>query len=244
MIKAAIEKILSLAEPVPLNLGEDQKYEFLYHQGVLSEIREPKPAALEIHTLSGIVDWIETLDVAPAEYMIFVNGFKSVSVAGYLKKPWNRRHVFLESNLIPRQEFPFNHFIEIEQFIIKLQCSFVHSDTKQSIISNLASIKSEEVTKATDDGISQAVAVENKVGRLEKIKMDPMVNLAPYRTFDEAEQPVSKFLLRLRRQKDSLPLVGLFEADGGAWKYAAIKNVASYLRGLLKEKNLNVPIIA
>ena len=47
----------------------------------------------------------------------------------------------------------------------------------------------------------------------------------PYRTFLEVEQPASDFLLRL--DKGGRP--ALYEADGGAWKLEAKRNIAAYL---------------
>lgn len=49
--------------------------------------------------------------------------------------------------------------------------------------------------------------------------------LQPYRTFLEVEQPASDFLLRL--DKEGRP--ALYEADGGAWKLEAKRNIAAYL---------------
>jgi len=52
------------------------------------------------------------------------------------------------------------------------------------------------------------------------------VKLKPYRTFNEVEQPESEFLLRLSDGAQ----VALYEADGGAWKLTARRNIADYLR--------------
>lgn len=52
------------------------------------------------------------------------------------------------------------------------------------------------------------------------------VYLAPYRTFAEIEQPVSKFVFRM----ESGPKAALFEADGGAWKNEAILKIKEYLQ--------------
>lgn len=54
----------------------------------------------------------------------------------------------------------------------------------------------------------------------------PIVKLKPYRTFSEVEQPESEFLVRL----SDGGRVALYEADGGAWKLQARRNVADYLK--------------
>lgn len=54
--------------------------------------------------------------------------------------------------------------------------------------------------------------------------LPPIIKLAPYRTFIEVEQPEGEFLLRLQKG----PSAALFEADGGAWKIQARKNIKEY----------------
>mgnify|MGYP003258251653 FL=1 len=55
--------------------------------------------------------------------------------------------------------------------------------------------------------------------------------MQPYRTFLEVKQPASDFLLRI--DKDGHP--ALYEADGGAWKLEAKRNIAGYLSAQLAD---------
>ena len=59
----------------------------------------------------------------------------------------------------------------------------------------------------------------------------PYVNMQPFRTFLEVEQPESVFLLRL----DGNGNVGLFEADGGVWKLEATRNISAYFEQKLAD---------
>ena len=59
----------------------------------------------------------------------------------------------------------------------------------------------------------------------EQQTVQPIVHLQPCRTFLEVEQPASDFLLRL--SKSGYP--ALHEADGGAWKLEAKRNIAADL---------------
>ena len=65
------------------------------------------------------------------------------------------------------------------------------------------------------------------------------VELAPYRTFPEVEQPISKFIFRMQEG----PRAALYEADGGAWRNKAILSIKEYLQEELKELE-NIEIIA
>ena len=78
---------------------------------------------------------------------------------------------------------------------------------------------------SVDNGISLEVSVRTGAVLKEQQTVQPIVHLQPYRTFLEVEQPASDFLLRL--DKDGRP--ALYEADGGAWKLEAKRNIAAYL---------------
>ena len=54
------------------------------------------------------------------------------------------------------------------------------------------------------------------------------VTLAPFRTFRDVAQPASLFVLRVQGGGET-PNVALFEADGGAWRLAAIENIKKWL---------------
>lgn len=63
------------------------------------------------------------------------------------------------------------------------------------------------------------------------MEVRPYVNMQPFRTFLEVEQPESVFLLRL----DGNGNVGLFEADGGVWKLEATRNISAYFEQKLAD---------
>ena len=66
------------------------------------------------------------------------------------------------------------------------------------------------------------------------------VALVPFRTFIEVEQPESKFVFRV---KDG-PQMGLFEADGGEWRLAAMLRIKEYLEGSFTAKGIDVKVLA
>ena len=55
------------------------------------------------------------------------------------------------------------------------------------------------------------------------------------RTFMEVEQPESAFVFRMRQNERDGVECAIFEADGGAWMNAAMKNVKEYLQYELAE---------
>lgn len=61
------------------------------------------------------------------------------------------------------------------------------------------------------------------------------VNLIPYRTFLEVEQPASDFVFRVSEGRGGAPVFKLVTADGGVWKSQAVANVKAYLTEALKD---------
>ncbi|MFQ9697783.1 MAG: hypothetical protein ACLRY5_13210, partial [Zhenhengia sp.] len=87
-------------------------------------------------------------------------------------------------------------------------------------------VREQAVKEIGDDGVSQAATIKTGVASIGEVKVPNPVYLAPYRTFAEIEQPVSKFVFRM----ESGPKAALFEADGGAWKNEAILKIKDYLK--------------
>ena len=64
--------------------------------------------------------------------------------------------------------------------------------------------------------------------------------LCPYRTFPQIAQPSSLCVFRLKSREGAVPLCGLFEADGGAWKVTAVDSIRAWLDAAA----LGMPVVA
>jgi len=91
----------------------------------------------------------------------------------------------------------------------------------------VSSVTEEGGARAVDDGVTQTVTMK-RGAKLGLEGMPNPVTLAPYRSFREIEQVESKFLLRYRDVK-----FALFDVEGNAWQYEAVRRVAEYLCGKL-----------
>lgn len=80
-----------------------------------------------------------------------------------------------------------------------------------------------------DDGMTQQVMAKAGVARVAMVSLPNPVELRPFRTFADIGQPASKFVLRIKADKDHGPRCALFEADGGAWKNTAIATIKAWL---------------
>ena len=92
-----------------------------------------------------------------------------------------------------------------------------------------------------DDGFGLKVSQVSgtTIKKPEEFQINPIVRLAPYRTFTELTQPESRFLLRVRDGGE----MALYEADGGMWKLEAQRNTSDYLREALAEEIANGTVV-
>lgn len=100
-------------------------------------------------------------------------------------------------------------------------------------------IKEEVVKNVGDDGVSQSVVMKSGIASVTEAIVPNIVQLAPYRTFTEIDQPTSDFVFRMRTGVE----VALYEADGGAWRNKAMQDIKTYLQSELEGID-NVHIIS
>lgn len=235
MIKAAIDRILYLA-PKTVGLIKDE-FDCEYTVTPNKEVRvvankPPQPSPLELHTLKGICDIVQLESLKCSVHIV---GPRSVSLISKADDKWKIRDIYAVAE-VQDNSFPFGRELDIETFIIAVQCHFFDTPAKKEVIDFVSSIFASEVKTAADDGIAQTVVTENSVGRKEKTKMDPIIKLRPWRTFREIEQPEDSFLIRAHRQEGSLPLISMRSAGGEMWKHEAIESIRDYLSENMPEE--------
>lgn len=117
-------------------------------------------------------------------------------------------------------------WMDHDQAMIALRTKFQENDGSRYLIDLLSRIMTEGSVTSEDNGVSQQVTVQKGVSLVGRENVKPIVKLKPYRTFWELDQPESEFLVRVKEGGK----IGLFEADGGAWKYKARIAIRDYLR--------------
>lgn len=197
----------------------------------LHAIKAPTASALHVHTLTALVEYIQSEFDTNEPLLIHIKDPETVTVMSKLNDDQNRNHYIQASAYIP--SFRFDSYYDPEDINIKLQSVFVPNQDQALILKMVGNLKEDNVRGTGDDGISQAVTMKTGVATVADVKVVNPVTLAPYRTFIEVDQPQSKFVLRMQNG----PRVALFEADGGAWKNEAIRNIEDYLMEAFSEYN-------
>lgn len=234
MIKAAIDKIQNLAEkaqaPQAFKIGGK---EYMLAGGHTYRDEPSRPETLLFTTLSGIAEYINggfdggfiigqpiIQVVSPTEVV-----FYSEAEQRYAERTYHAK----AKPVLP-SGFPFGSFMPGEDFIIKLQALFVQGiGDWQRVVDDCAGIKKQDGVEYKDNGVAQTVAVQSGISLAAMRLLPNPVMLAPFRTFPEVDQPVSKFILRAT-DGGMCPELALFEADGGAWRLEAMLHICEWLK--------------
>ena len=242
MIKAAIDRLLTLAAPT---FREVEKR--LYANQQLHPIKPPMPEALGVHTLTGIVDYIaaqeenlnlKDFDDLPGLFLQVVS-HKEVRLISSLEGPFFQRATLLWAEPPENRAYPFASWLDPENFIIELQTKFVPDDNTHALLAFVSSIKEASDRTSAGDGVSQTVTAKTGVTLVIEAKVPNPVVLRPYRTFLEVEQPAISCVFRLRQG----PMLSLHEADGSLWRIQAIQSIKTYLVKAMTELGQNIPVI-
>jgi hypothetical protein len=223
MIKEALQYLI--------NLGRN---EIFYENGQTFSTNKPhlleEPIAnkLNVRSLSGIVEYLTSNFDTDDKLMVHVESPTEVVAFSDLNGDRNREVFINASAMLP--SFQFDRWYDSEEFNIKLQSAFCPNDDRNIMLQVVGNIREENVRQVGDDGVSQAVQAKVGVATVATVQVPNPVMLAPYRTFVEVEQPESEFIFRMQNG----PRCALFEADGGAWKLAAMRSIKEYLQAALE----------
>lgn len=243
----AIDKIIEL---------NDQSKELVEVHGIphayreLHPVKKPEILTLELKSLTGLVDYINNNkdDVKRDQCVIHIESYNKVIVYGAADPIYRTRPMIVEaqvSNIL--QPFPFNRFLDHEDFMIKLLCLFQDSPELQDFIQRVSVIKSGDEDESHDTGIAVKTTKRHGANIATTIPGDRkayVVKLKPFRTFIEAEQPESQFIFRLRYSEKEISC-SLLECGGGAWVNNARKNLKDFLHKTLNFKEPpTIPIFA
>jgi hypothetical protein len=210
---------------------------------------EPRPEKIDLHTLTGLVDYIKAnVDALELKnHIIVVENPGEVSLYSAMFGKDRKRDLVAVAALDKGlQSYRFGQYQQVEEFIISLNSLFEESKDREKVINYVSRVKGGTGFTLADDGVTQVAEVTKGISGAitEKESAPKIVGLKPYRTFRDIEQPVSEFLMRLRLIDTDEHIVGvcLYEADGGRWRNTAVQTIKEFLNKELAD--LGVAIIA
>ncbi|MBU1699066.1 MAG: hypothetical protein KJ970_13315 [Candidatus Eisenbacteria bacterium] len=230
----AIEKILELKKEDVIEVDGRS-----YATCELRAVRDPQIPNLCLHTLTGLVDYINSgMDKEHPSYSTRVIQIVSpvdVKVITPPAGPFRDRQVFASvgAALYSGKDM-IGNFIPVEEFIIWLQGSFLRTPARDELLKLVSNIKDEAIRTSNDDGFSQQVTVKAGAALVRTAEIKNPFNLKPYRTFREIDQPASDFVLRVRPGISC----ALISTDGDQWKLDAIQGIRDYLNTELPDETI------
>lgn len=228
-LKEMMQYVVGLSKPEIFTLNSSQ-----YSDKELHRIDEELRAkALEMTTLSGLVDYIKgDIDRMASNMIVHIVSPEEVRLISCLDSDRKRETLVAVKADIPH--FPFEKFIGSEEFLINIRAKFIQNEDAEKLLRFAGTTEAGTVNGYSDDGISQSATVKQGIASKETVLVPNPVKLMPRRTFTEVKQPESEFIFRMKNYDDEVRCA-LFEADGGAWKRAAMQNIKEHLEYELED---------
>ena len=219
MLAKMIDKIVSLKETKTFEIGGQT-----YADATLTRIppHVDRPACIEVSGLDGICKLIRT-ELAKLDTVVMVQAkaHNEVEVMTTYQPDFSRNMLYRARADAPGLRTGFRGR---EVALIELRSLFIPSDGTAYLLDLLSRMTDENSVTTRDNGVTQQVEAKQGVSLNVMVDVKPRVQLRPFRTFLEVEQPESEFLIRVDAEEG----IGFFEADGGIWKLEAKKNIAKY----------------
>lgn len=228
LTRSFLEKVEEMIGPKVIEIGG-----LAYSEGSLYAVQKPMPAMIKAQSLTALIDYLSanTDKLFPEKLLIHVVNETTVQIISSLNPDFKNRENYIQADaLLP--VITLNRFMDRESFNIMLQSRFVPNEDRGRVLSSIAKMRFENSVKLEDDGVTQTATSAVGVTLVKEEQIPNPVVLAPYRTFIEIDQPESPFILRVNDNCE----VGLFEADGGAWRHEAMNRIKVYLETQLGEE--------
>lgn len=232
MIAEAIEKIRQLAlagDEIRTVAHKGQTFSARPLTRVPDEKPVPTVAAVKVATLSSLAAYLNSDpdDVEPMTFVSVVSPTRVEVITKVLGEEAARKTYAIAAARLPTLRI--GEWLSPEDLGVHLRTCFEASPGRDEVVAFLGGIADKAEVHTKDDGISQSTTVRSGISMLKEGNVPSPVTLQPFRTFHDVEQPVSPFILRLKKGHDGV-LAALFEADGGAWQHDAAEAVAEFLR--------------
>ena len=187
-----------------------------------------------MNTLTSLVDYLKAgVDSMADKMLVQVVSPMKVRVLSMLDADRKREELVDVEAMIP--DFEYGRYMGNERFIIALQSKFIANDDRALLLQFAGTVKDESIAQYGDDGVTQKATIKTGITSVGDAVVPNPVKLRPFRTFIEVEQPESAFVFRMRQAEGHGVECAIFEADGGAWKNAAMKSIKEYLQYELAE---------
>lgn len=224
MLAKMIDKIVELKGTKTFEINGQT-----YTDGNLTRIHPhvDRPECIKVSGLDGICKLIRT-ELAKIDTVVMVQAkaYNSVEVMTTYLPDFSRNILYRADADVPGLRGGWR---DRETALIELRSLFIPNEGTAYLLDLLSRMTDENSVSTKDNGVTQTVEARQGVALNAVVDVKPRIQLQPFRTFLEVEQPESEFLLRVDSDKG----IGFFEADGGVWKLEAKRNISGYFNSNL-----------
>lgn len=159
-VKQFVQYVGGLVKPQQLDhVVDGEHYKVIPSEDGISlgdHIRKPGPVAkptLKIVTVTGFVDAFKAkLDELPTRVAAHVVSPTEVALVSLDADEFGRRHEFVKATCADRNAFPFDQYVNPEQFILALQSGFLPTENVIALQKLASSLSAENSIAVQDDG--------------------------------------------------------------------------------------------
>lgn len=225
MTREALQYITGLKKAEVIEIGGENYTD----REVYRVNRELRAEPISMGTLTGLVDYLRAgIDDMADRMLVQVVSPTSVRVVSRLDGDRKREELARADASVP--DFEYGRYMDKERFIISMQAKFLPGDDRELLLRFAGTVKDESVAEYGDNGVSQKATIRTGISTVGDAVVPNPVALRPFRTFVEVEQPESSFVFRMRQSEGRGVECAVFEADGGAWRNAAMDSIKQYLK--------------
>lgn len=232
MLRQAIEKIEEMARPTIMSI--DGHTYAVSAGGTYLELLETNfyPETINLNSLDAMCKMIQQEGVAGGK--LFVKIPSHLRVEAFRNPEPELRYERLTPYVANATDVPGwdeETKLTFERAAVALQTRFQDSEDRTYTLQLLSQITTGAKITYNDSGIATTVVTQKGVSLQQNSTIRPIVRLRPYRTFQEIEQPLGLFLIRIDERG-----ITFVEADGGMWKLEARKTIKKYIEDNLKDE--------
>lgn len=153
--------------------------------------------------------------------------------------PYGSRLVAVQAHVDTTHAFPFDRYLDAEDFIVRLQTGFLpdardgaerETGDLSAVLALAGSLRPEKLTTLEDDGVTQVATVRRTAGRLAASAIKIPVALYPLGvTFADIAPPRWRLILRLKQDGEALPQLALLRCGYDGWGIELRRNIAMRL---------------
>lgn len=248
--KEAIEQIQkSQLKPEVIEL-EGFNYLLTPKEMGIRSVDPTKPATLMVQSLSGLVAYLENANATKelwsgdSKYLIHIMSHERVRLISDLEPKHMIRREYIHAQA-PENKYVCARYMPIEDFIITVMASFVPDENTERVLRFVSAIQALHTQENTDDGAGQTVVVKKTVATVGPEKVPNPIELRPYVTFPEINQPARPYVFRIKQDQPKDPVqCALFTVDSSTWITRAVDDIRIYFEDIIKEEDLQAIIIS